>query len=462
MSFQTPRVIAIVGSGFSGTAAAVQLLRRTGARPLKILIIERGAEFGRGVAYAQSPHPYLLNVPASRMSATLTDPGEFLRFARQLDPTIDGEDFLPRALYGEYLQKLLEAAAAQAPATVQLEFVRGEVTDLVLVDEIEHVTLTLANGLRVRAHEVILALGTPGPRLSGGIRCAITPPRLRENPWSRGQIRRGRGPLLVIGTGLTMVDVVSAEIGRDPHAEIHAISRHGLVPMGQTEFRPMAIRCDKNLSVACAGRTSRLVSAARRLAQQAERNGGDWREAVTHLRDQVPILWPNLARTERSRFLRHVRPYWDIHRHRIPGHVLTRLNALRASGQLSVHAGRIQSLEETDAGVRATWIPRGTSEPEELHAAEVVDCTGPDCDITRSPDPLWRALLARGLAAPDSLRLGVRTADWGALIAKDGTISDRLFYIGPLLRADHWEATAVGELRVHAQRLGEYLATRCL
>ena len=101
-------------------------------------------------------------------------------------------------------------------------------------------------------------------------------------------------------------------------------------------------------------------------------------------------------------------------------------------------------------------------EPKDLLAAEVVDCTGPDCDITRSPDPLWRVLLARGLAAPDSLRLGVRTADSGALVAKDGTISERLFYIGPLLRADHWEATAVGELRVHAERLGEYLAKRCL
>ena len=103
---------------------------------------------------------------------------------------------------------------------------------------------------------------------------------------------------------------------------------------------------------------------------------------------------------------------------------------------------------------------RGSGQRCTLDFAEVVNCTGPDYDVTRSTDPLWKALLARGIAVPDPLRLGIRTAAAGALLARDGHVSQQVFYVGPMLRADHWEATAVGELRIHAEQLAEHLLSR--
>src|SRR5277367_1524210 len=129
--------IVIVGAGFSGTVLAGFLLRRPPADATDIVLIERGAAMGRGVAYASSEFPYLLNVPAARLSATSSDPMEFLRFAQQRMPHADGEDFLPRALYGDYLQDLLLQAEHASPVHVRL---------LRIFDEVRHVTRRSADG----------------------------------------------------------------------------------------------------------------------------------------------------------------------------------------------------------------------------------------------------------------------------------------------------------------------------
>jgi uncharacterized NAD(P)/FAD-binding protein YdhS len=450
------RTIAIVGCGFSGTATAVHVLRQLRERPLRIVLIERAAEFGRGLAYARTEYPFLLNVPASRMSATTADPEEFLRYAQRREPRTGGEDFVARSLYGEYLQDLLELAIARAPSSAEIERLHGEVVDLADADD-EAARLTLANGRSLRAHRVVLALGMPLPRLPAEIRCSTQWPDLRQNPWTSGKRLEGRQRLLVIGTGLTMIDVVTSALDANPETEIHAISRHGLVPPSQTAFRPDALEGDRGLLASSAGSVSRLLKAVRHLADEAERCGGDWREVVTLLRRQVPSLWSSLPLAERSRFLRHVRAYWDIHRHRVPAEILSRVDEARARGQLRVHAGRLTALEPITGGVRATWTVRGSNARQLLDVAEVVDCTGPDYNVARSCDPLWQSLLAQGLAMPDELMLGIRTGSHGELVRRDGSNSARLFYVGPMLRADYWEATAIGELRLHAERLAMHL-----
>jgi len=456
MDVAVTRVVAIVGAGFSGTATAINLLRHPGACPLRIHLIERGSEFGRGLAYARTAYPYLLNVPASRMSATSADPDEFLHYARVRNPQARGEDFLPRALYGGYLQHLLQEASRRAAAGTSLQRMNAEVVNVSA--SASGASLELATGVRLYADAVVLALGSPLPKLPESIRCSVTAPLLRRDPWNGAGSQLPRsGPLLVIGTGLSMADIICEALSRDPNIEIHAISRHGLVPPSQTQFRPDALGNDGGLLAQSAGSTRRLVAGVRQLVAAADRDGGDWREVITFVRHQAPALWNGLGLAERTRFLRHVRAYWDIHRHRIPGAVHTRLEALRASGQLHVHAGRLSSLEASGVGVRARWVERGSGQYRTLDAAEVVNCSGPDYDVTRSRDALWIDLLARGLVVPDPLRLGIRTGPGGALLMRDGGLSSRLFYVGPMLRTDHWEATSAAELRVHTHRLADKL-----
>src|SRR3984885_10009428 len=104
MLADSTRCIAIVGAGFCGTITAVNLMRESHVEPLRILLIDREPH-ARGTAYAALPHPYLLNVPAGRMSALSSDPFDFLRFVQRTLPDVTAEDFLPRALYGNYLEE---------------------------------------------------------------------------------------------------------------------------------------------------------------------------------------------------------------------------------------------------------------------------------------------------------------------------------------------------------------------
>ena len=122
------RTIVIVGGGFSGTVVAANLLRRPPVGPTRLVLIERAANVSRGVAYAHRSFPYLLNVPASRMSANSRAPAEFLDFAKRRIPNVTGEDFLPRAFYGDYLEEVLLAAQLSAPNSIRLEVVKGDVT----------------------------------------------------------------------------------------------------------------------------------------------------------------------------------------------------------------------------------------------------------------------------------------------------------------------------------------------
>ena len=195
------------------------------------------------------------------------------------------------------------------------------------------------------------------------------------------------------------------------------------------------------------------------LAREAEKCGGDWREAVTFVRHMAPTIWQRLSERDRARFLRHLRAQWDVHRHRLPPEALGRIENLKGRSRLRVHAGRIQRMRGQGEQIEVTWLPRGTAKSETQTFDRVINCTGPDYAIERSRDPLWRTLLQNGLCVPDVQKLGLRTGPNGAVIDADGWPGPHLFYIGPMLRADHWEATAVGELRAHAHALATLLAT---
>jgi len=265
-----------------------------------------------------------------------------------------------------------------------------------------------------------------------------------------------------MGTGLTMADTVIA--GNDAaggRATFHAISRHGLVPPIQTAFR-QAAGCDGNdgpLLRAAAVSARRLFRAVRELTDDVQRRGGDWREAITRVRTLAPSLWQRLSTRERKRFLRHARPYWDVHRHRLPTETLAKLNQMRRANKLNVHAGRILRFEPVGEKIRVSWRARGGTEIQTLLVDRVVNCTGADYNLARSRDALTRSLLEQGLVAPDALGLGLRTSTHGAVIDSRSRVSSNLYYIGPMLRADHWECTAAQELRVHAERLARHLAT---
>jgi uncharacterized NAD(P)/FAD-binding protein YdhS len=455
-----PRTIVIVGAGFSGTAVAVNLLRLSYWRPVRVVLVDRADQMARGAAYASRDYPYLLNVPAGRMSLNSSDPLEFLRFAQQRLPHATEDDFLPRSLYGEYLESALLDAEASSPPHVHLHRIRGEVCGIERTGGTSPCRVELVDGSSFIADEVVLALGNPSPADLPATRALHGSPRYVADPWHASPQFQPGETALVIGTGLTMADtVIAGSEAAQNQITFHAISRHGLVPPSQTAFRHAG--CDEQgvaLLRAASFSARQLLRAARELTDEVQSRGGDWREAITCVRNLAPALWQRLPHRERQRFLRHARPYWDVHRHRLPQETLAKLHDLRRASQLHIHAGRILDFEPVGEKIRVTWRVRGTDEIRTLLVDRVVNCTGSDYNATRSRDPLTRSLLDQGLATPDSLGLGLRTGNHGALIDVRNRPVTGLYYIGPMLRADHWECTAAQELRIHAERLAHHLA----
>ena len=329
------RTIVIVGAGFCGSVLAANMLRRPPPGHTEIILIERGTSMGRGVAYASHEVPYILNVPAGRLSVHPGDPLHFLRFVRQSHPDADAEDFMPRSLYGEYLQEVLDEAERAAPAGVALRRVFGEVTGLERAEGEKPLRVQVAGRQPVAADRVVLALGNPPSAVHPWARGLLHHPAYFHNPWSVPRSFRARHSVLIVGSGLTMVDValaLSLEGGQMPL--VRAISRHGLLPLGQTVFRPLAVQGDEQSFLSSAQSIRRVLAMTRALSTRVEKMGGDWREVVTFIRHLAPDLWRRLPQRERRRFLRHVQSYWDVHRHRVPANMAARIDHMRRSGRL--------------------------------------------------------------------------------------------------------------------------------
>ncbi len=451
------RTIAIVGAGFCGTTVAVNLLRASPAAVGRILLVERVERQIGGVAYSTTSGSHTLNVPAGRMSAFEDDPDDFLRFVRASDPSLTGGSFVPRRTYGEYLaMRLEEARDASTPPLIR---VAGEVG--AIAEETSSATLTLADGRVLDVDQAVLAIGNfppADPPVAGGDEVYASL-RYARDPWSPDALELDRREdVLLLGTGLTMCDVALALRDLDHAGRIHAVSRRGLLPQPHrvSALPPPHLDSPSDLEVwpdTAIGMLRALRSEVRDKAADAV----DWREVVTSIRADTPMLWQRLDVDERRRFLERLRPYWETHRHRSSPETALAVESLIASGALAVIAGRVERYAEEADAVVVTLRRRGVTSVEELRVGKVINCTGPDTDLARVNDPLVQNLRDGGLIRPDPLGLGLDTDEDGRLLRADGRPSERLFLVGPLRKGLLWENTAVPELRVEARRMADLL-----
>jgi uncharacterized NAD(P)/FAD-binding protein YdhS len=395
------------------------------------------------------------------MSADAQDPLQFARFAQRRDPALGAQQFLPRELYGDYLQQLLREAAQARPPEVVFECVRGEANALHRIDSHGPYLIGLSEGRQLLADDVVLACGDPPPVDSPWASGIAQHPSYICDPHQPSALGADCKRMLLIGTALTMADVAVAAAAQNPHVELHALSRHGLLPAVQSTSVSQSIDALADFRTRLADGVigaRRLLRAFRAQTCDLQRRGGDWLDAVSAARVAAPELWQRMPAAERHRFLRHLRVHWDVHRHRLAPATGAQLARLQQAGRLRIHAGHVRSIDDADGSLRVRWRPRGASLVRELTVDRVIDCSGSARRLGRTQDPLLTALMGTGLAVADPLGLGWLTGEHGALIDRDGRAARHLYYLGPMLRADHWEATAVGELRVHAQQLAAALA----
>jgi uncharacterized NAD(P)/FAD-binding protein YdhS len=424
--------IVIVGGGFSGTLLAINLLRNDGPTAT---VIERRPRAAQGAAYSTLHPEHLLNVRASGMSALPDEPAHFQNWLRAHGLPGDTA-FVPRRLYGTYLADLLAETMAAAPD--RLTIVQGEAIDVVRGPA--RALVMLADGRAVEADRVALALGNLPPLVPGRLDPATLPAGCYvEDPWT-APIAEGLDAddtVIVLGTGLTMIDVALLLDTNDFRGRIVALSRRGLLPRAHADVAPVAPLPER----------PRVTARALLGSVRARARALPWRAAIDELRPHTQRIWGAMPLAERARFLRHVRPWWDVHRHRIAPQVAQRLEAMRHSGRLEVRAGHIDAAEPIDGGVRVRYRPRGSDRSETVDGARIVNATGPQGDLTRSGEPLLRALYARGEIRPDPLRIGVDVDQQSRALAADGSASDRLVVVGPMTRGAFWEIVAVPDIR---------------
>jgi len=234
---------------------------------------------------------------------------------------------------------------------------------------------------------------------------------------------------------------------------IHVVSRHGLLPQPHNATDA----CPPFWNESSPKSTRGLLRLVREQVRQAQAQGIEWQSVFDSLRPLVARIWQSLPEPERRRFLRHVRPYWEVHRHRAAPEIAQSIADQLSGGQIQVHAGRITNYAEDEHGVKLTYRNRKTGKSNSLLVDRVVNCTGPESDCRRLENPLMSALLSQGLARPDTLFLGLDVSPDGALVGSDGSISQSLYAVGPALKSSLWESTAVPELREQIHKLAQHL-----
>ena len=191
------------------------------------------------------------------------------------------------------------------------------------------------------------------------------------------------------------------------------------------------------------------------LLEVRRRSRADWRGAIDGLRPYVQGLWRGWSVKQKMRFLRHLRPWWDVHRHRLAPEVAARVEELQRAGFLGVSAGRLVRLRATQGGVEAAWTPRGDSNLELHHFALVVNCAGPRGDLAQSGDPLITSLLAAAEIRPDACQLGLDVDSRSRVVGSDGAARETLFAVGPITRGQFYEITSVPDIRIQAADCAE-------
>jgi uncharacterized NAD(P)/FAD-binding protein YdhS len=448
--------IVVVGGGFSGAMSAVNIARLS-ERSVHVVVVNDCGSVGRGVAYGLRRPEYLLNVAARNMSAFPDEPDHFLQWLQtraefELVPEIElRERFVPRQIYGDYLRSIVQHHL-QSPGELTVtssEFVTGRAVDVEPLDS--GCLVHLADGSSLPADRVVLATGNEPPAPLGGSEDLAGHPAWVDNPWQAWERRLppSDGSIVILGTGLSAVDVVVTLRELGWMGRIHAVSRHGWFPHAHfrgieyPEFPP----ADVDLAVLGLDELHALVQ--QHCAILHERNANP-AIIVDKLRPHTQRIWSGFTRADRLTFAKEHAARWNVFRHRIAPVIHSQITGSQLTGQLRVQAAGIARLEAVQDRI-VVQLDDGVTLSGDL----VINATGPSTRFTATRSLLLQNLLRRGVVAPDDTDMGVRVDPDHTVLNGAGERSPSLLALGPMLRGTYWETIAVPELRTQARRVAE-------
>lgn len=444
--------ITIIGGGASGTLLAANLLRSADDRMIEINIVEKNPAVGRGVAYSTPDDIHLLNVPAARMTAFADEPDHFLNWLEANGYQYGPNAFVPRKIFGSYLVDVVHAAEEEKHDRVKLNIFEDDAVDVVI--EGGKAQVILASGEFLYSEKIVLAFGNflpPQPSVSD--LTFTTAPKYFRTPWNDGVFEKidTGDEVLIVGTGLSMVDVVLKLADSNHSGKIHAISTRGLLPavhkLGHTypsfadELRPMSQITD-------------ILKAVRRHIERAGEMGIDWRAVIDSLRPVTQEIWQNLPLSEKRYFMQHLSRYWNVARHRMPAEAADVIETLRSSGRLDIMKGRLKNVKH-DGRFQVTYRTAGVD--KYLSADAMINCIGSESNFRKLDSELVSNLFDRGYIRSDGLNFGIDALPNGSVLGQNGGNSDFIFTLGTALKGTLWETTAIPEIRTQAKGLAKVL-----
>jgi len=422
--------VVVVGGGAAGVITAAHLLRSADAdHRLEVQVVERTTQTGPGLAYRTTHPRHTVNNYAGRLSAMDGDPDHLLRWCADRGTPVGPMGFIHRHLYGRYLSDVFYTI--RVPAGSALGRTVGTVTDV--RREGRALGVQMSGGWQIEADKVVLALGNPPPRRMRALERRGD--GYVADPWAPDLVEQvgNASDVLLLGTGLTMVDVVAQLHDALPMTRFTAVSRTGLLPRAH---RRSVGRLHDAYHPGVAPLPVLLERVQSRIDELAE-IGGDWRDVVDSVRASANDLWRGLSPEDQEEFVSTLSRQWDTARHRMSPYMAELVGRLRASGRLRV--GLSSDIDPSTFPV-------------------VVNCIGPAPVPTRGWNPLVDALLDRGAIRPHRLGLGLDLDEHGRVIDAEGRVDPDVYAVGAARKGIEWEVTAVPDLRSQAVRLSETLA----
>ncbi|WP_058960450.1 FAD/NAD(P)-binding protein [Type-E symbiont of Plautia stali] len=448
-----PHII-ITGGGFSGTALAIHLARQSSS-PLLITVVEPREQLGGGVAYSTQEPAHRINVPASRMQLSGDEQGAFDRWYRQqpecsLDSVAhcdDGSVYPQRAMFGRYLAEQFALAAKRHP---QIELRHAQASAMAW----EGQQLLLSNGETLQGDVLALAISHPPPSLPRSLQPFAHHPALIANPWQAGVLDaiNPDATVAIIGTGLSMADVVASLGTRHHQGPLTAFSRRGQLSRAnlQGEWPEWTI-APQNVP------SARLwLHHIRDEVARAARQQLPWQRVLDDVRAQGQTIWQTLPLHEQKRFVRHLRAWWDVHRYRIAPQVSAEIIRRQQQGSLQVLAARLQAITAQGHQLAITLHTRN-GEIETRVLDHLIVTTGPGHDALTQSQPLLRSLSEQGLIRGDQLGFGLDVDTQSHALDQRGQPNARLLVVGPAARARFGELMGLPQVADHAAAVAQQI-----
>ena len=451
--------VVIAGGGFCGVMSLVNLIDQSKSK-INITLINKGYPLARGIAYKTYSDLHLLNVETRNMSAFHDRPDHFLLWClNQKNINFHKEElpftYLPRNLYGIYLDEIFEEKIKNIPGNITLQIIDDEVTD---IEKNNHrLIVKTLSGKNISADKFIVATGNcePGPPIIKNL-AFLKSKNYFSNPWTEKAVLEieEHQTVLIIGTGLTMVDVIIGLREKNFNGKIITLSPHGYKILPHRKHLPQHYILNELTPPYTLENLFRLFY---KHIREARKHGLSGETVVDAIRLRTQEIWQLLSLDDKKKFMMHLRHLWGVARHRLPIHIHEQIQQLIKEEKLEVIAGRLREITENENGFEIKIRKRKDQSELILKAKRIINCTGPETDIRKQKSPLFEALLNKRMIRPDALNLGIETTADGNIIDEKNMVSNQIFAIGSLLKGKLWESTAIPELRSQAHKMAEII-----